>query len=107
VIQSPDLSHDPPTSRVSCDQSAHDHGKPLGDLPRDWSPTRSQDHVNFGNTTRPLVNTWKTVGKINRDNTINKVTRLTVAQSAAVMLLRFDHPRANKLLALKGSLSVT
>jgi hypothetical protein len=106
-IQSPDLSRDPSTSQVSRDQLAHDCGKPLGDLPRDWSPTRSQDRVNFRNMTRPLINTWKTMGKINRDNAINKDTRLTAAQSIAVMLSRIDHPRANNLLALKGSPPVT
>src|SRR5437588_6066673 len=62
VIQSPDLPHDPTTSRVSRDQSARDHGKLSGDLPRDWSPIRSRDHVNFRNVTGPLINTWKTVG---------------------------------------------
>jgi hypothetical protein len=107
VIQSPDLSRDPTTSRVSCNQSARDHGKLSGDLPRDWSPTRSQDRVNFGNVTHPLINMWKTVGRINKDNTINQVTRLTVAQSAAVRLPRLNHPRANKPPALKGSPPVT
>jgi hypothetical protein len=103
VIQSPDLSHDPTTSRVSCDQSARDREK----LPSDESPTRSRDRVNFGNTTRPLINTWKTVGKINKDNAVNRVTRLTAAQSTVTMLSRFDHPCTNKLPALKGSPPVT
>jgi hypothetical protein len=103
VIQSPDSSRDPTTPRVSRDQSARDHGKPLGDLPKDWSPTRSRDRVNFGSATCLLINTWKTVGKINKDSTINQVTRPTAAQSAAVKLSRFDHPRTNNLPALKGS----
>jgi hypothetical protein len=107
VTQSPDLSRDPPTSRVPRDQSACDHGKPLGDLPKDWSPTQSQDRMNFRNAMRPLINTWRTVGKINKDNIINKVTRLTAAQSIAVMISYFDHLRTNNLLALKGSLPVT
>jgi hypothetical protein len=41
VIKSPDLSCDLPTSQVSRDQTACDLGKPLGDLPRDWSPIQS------------------------------------------------------------------
>ena len=99
VVQSPDLSRDPITSRLSHDQSARDHEK----RPSDESPTRSRDRVNFGNATRPLINTWKTVGKINKDNAVNQVMRLTAAQSAVVRLSRFDHPCANKLPALKGS----
>jgi hypothetical protein len=63
--------------------------------------------VNFGNAMRPLINTWKTVGKINRDDAVNKVTRLTAVQSAAVMLSHFDHLRTNNLPALKGSLPAT
>jgi hypothetical protein len=47
------------------------------------------------------------MGMINKDNVTNKVTRLTVAQSAAVILSRFDYLRTNNLLALKGSLPVT
>jgi hypothetical protein len=38
VIKSPDPSCDLSVSQVSRDQSAHDRRKPLGDLPRDWSP---------------------------------------------------------------------
>src|SRR5207302_10546234 len=64
VIQSPELSRDLATSHVSRDQSARDREK----LPSDESSTRSRDRVNFGNATRPLINTWKTVGKINKDN---------------------------------------
>jgi hypothetical protein len=107
VIKSPDLSRDLSTSQVSRDQLAHDHGKPLGDLPRDWSPTWSQDCVNCRNVMCLLINTWKTVGMINKDNTTNKVTRLTVVQSTAVILSRFDHPRTINPSALKGSLPVT
>jgi hypothetical protein len=103
VIQSPDLSRDTTTSRASHDQSACDHEK----LPSDESPTRSQDCVKFGNVTRPLINMWKTVGKINKDNVVNQVMRLTAAQSAVVKLSRFNHPCANKLPALKGSPPVT
>jgi hypothetical protein len=103
VTQSSDLSRDRTTSRVSRDQSARDREK----LPSDESPTRSWDRVNFGSATRPLINTWKTVGKINRDDAVYQVMRLTAAQSAVVRLSRFDHPCTNKLPALKGSPPVT
>jgi hypothetical protein len=107
VTKSPDLSCDLSTSQVSRDQLAHDHGKPLGDPPRDWSPTRPRDRVNFRNMTHPLINTWKTVGQINKDNVTNKVTRRTVVQSVAVILSHFDHPHSNNSLALKGPSPVT
>ena len=42
-----------------------DPGNISGDLPRDWSPTRSLGHENFKRTTRPLIHTWQTVGTIN------------------------------------------
>jgi hypothetical protein len=103
VVQSPDLSRDPITSRLSRDQSARDREK----RPSDESPTRSRDHRNFGNATRPLINTWKTVGKINKNNAVDRVTRLTAAQSAVTMLSRFDHPCTNKLPALEESPPVT
>jgi hypothetical protein len=106
VIKSPDLLYDPSISRISHDQSAHDHGKPLGDLPRDWSPIQSPGRVNFRSAMCPLIYTWKTVGIINKNNATNKVTRLTVAQSIAVMLSHIDHPRTINLPALKGSLPV-
>jgi hypothetical protein len=107
VIKSPNLSHDPSISRVSRDQSAYDHGQPLGDLPRDWSPIQSSDCVNFRSAMHPLINTWKTVGIINKGDTINQVTRLAAEQSAAVILSRLDHLCTNNLLALKGPLPVT
>jgi hypothetical protein len=107
VIKSPDLSCDPSISQVSCDQSARDRGQLLGDLLRNWSPTRSSDHVNFRSATRLLINMWKTVGTINKGDVINQVTRLAVEQSAAVMLSRLDHPHTNNLPALKGPLPVT
>jgi hypothetical protein len=50
---------------------------------------------------RPLINTWRTVGIINKGNATNRVTRLTAAQSAAVILSHFDHPYTINLLALK------
>jgi hypothetical protein len=107
MIKSPDPSHDFPTSRVSRDQPACDHGKPLGNLPRDWLPTRSPGCVNFRSVKHLLISTWKTVGLINDGDAINKVTRLTAAQSTAVILSRFDHLCTINLPALKGSLLVT
>jgi hypothetical protein len=100
VTRSPDLSRDPSTSRIPRDQPARDPGKLSGDLPRDWSPTQSRERVNFRTATRPLINTWKTVGKINKESAVSRVTLLTAAQSAAVMLSRIDHPRTNNLPAL-------
>jgi hypothetical protein len=50
---------------------------------------------------------WKTMGIINEDKEVNKVMRLTAAQSAAVILSCFDHPYIIDLLALKGSPPVT
>jgi hypothetical protein len=47
VTRSPDQSCDPSVPLISCDQTAHDPGKPLGDLPRDWSPIWSPDCANF------------------------------------------------------------
>jgi hypothetical protein len=103
VIKSPDQSCDPFVPQASCDQLTCDPGKSLGD----WSPTQSPGHVNFRNRMHLLINTWKTMGIINKDNMINQVTRLTMAQSTAVILSHFDHPYTINLLALKGSLSVT
>jgi hypothetical protein len=51
----------------------------------------------------PLINTWKTMGIINKDREVNKVTRLAAAQSTAVMLSCFDHPHVINPPALKGS----
>jgi hypothetical protein len=106
VIKSPDQSCDPFVPQTSCDQSTHDPGKPLGDLPRDWLPTQSLGHMNFRNAIHPLINIWKTVGIINKDDIINKVTRLTAVQFAVVILSHFDHLCTINLLALKGSLSM-
>jgi hypothetical protein len=100
VTQSSDLSRDPSISRIPCDQSTRDPGKLSGDPPRDWSPTRSRERVNFRTATRPLINTWKTVGKINKGSAVGRVTLLTAAQSAVVMLSRIDHPKTNNLPAL-------
>jgi hypothetical protein len=107
VIRSPDRSCGPSVSQTSYNQIARDPGKPLGDLPRDWLSIWSLGHVNFRSVTCPLINMWKTMGIINRNKEVNKVTRLTVAQSIAVILSCFDHPYIINPLALKGSLSVT
>ena len=62
-------ARDPGTPHVTtCDLSqvaTCDPGKASGDLPRDWSPTRSLGHVNFKRTTRPLTYMWQMVGTIN------------------------------------------
>jgi hypothetical protein len=107
VIRSPDPSCDLSASQASHDQATCDRGKLSGDLPRDWSPTRSSDCVNFRSMMRLLINTWKTVGTINKGDVVNQGMRLTAAQSVAVILSCFDHPHTNNLLALKGSSSVT
>jgi hypothetical protein len=110
VIRSPDQSHDPSVPRTSCDQAACDPGKPLDDLPRDWLPIWSPDHVNFRCAMHPLINTWKTMGTVNKDNIINNITRLrrpTAAQSIAGILSHFDHLCTINQPALKGSLPVT
>ena len=49
---------------ISC-VTTHDPGNVSGDLPRDWSPTRSLGHVNFKHATCPLIHAWPTVGTIN------------------------------------------
>jgi hypothetical protein len=103
VTRSPDLSRDPTTSLVSRDQSARDRGK----LPSNESSPQARDRTNFGNATHPLINTWKTVGKTNKDNAVNRVTRLTAAQSAVAKLSHFDHPCTDKLLALEALPPVT
>jgi hypothetical protein len=107
VIKSPDQSHDPFVPQVSCDQLTCDPGKPLDDLPRDWSSIQSPGCVNFRSTTHPLINMWKTVGIINKGDMTNKVIRLTAAQSAAVILSHFDHLCTINPPALKGSPPVT
>ena len=66
--RSPDLSRANPRDQVTpkgsrdllCNQTRTSH-----DLPRDWSSTRSQDQPRFRRATRPLINTWQTVGTIN------------------------------------------
>jgi hypothetical protein len=107
VTRSPDPSCDPSTFQELCDQVTRDRRKPLGDLPRDWSPIQSADRENIRSMTRPLMNTWKTVGTINKNGAVDQGMRLTAAQSAAVVLSHFDHPCTSNLPALKGSSPVT
>jgi len=82
-VKSPpcDLAHDSSRDlralKQACDLIARDRGNLTHDLPRDWSSTRSPDHARFLHASRPLINTWKTVGTINSWLRINEVTRLT------------------------------
>ena len=107
VIRSPDQSCDLSTLQISHNQAACDPRKPLDDLLRDWSSTWSPGRVNYRSVMCPLINMWKTMGIINEDKEVNKVMRLTAAQSAAVILSCFDHPYTISPPALKGSLPVT
>src|SRR5947208_4496215 len=90
VTRSHDPPRDHPASKISRDISTHDPGKISGDLPRDWSPTRSLDRVSHRYATRPLISTCKTVGTINDGTRINQVTRPTAAQSAVRRIPRTD-----------------
>ena len=76
---SPDPSHDPsrdlPVPNISHDLTARDPGNTAHDQPRDWSSSTSQDHTRFGHATHPLINTWKTVGRINKHVTIDQSTK--------------------------------
>ena len=58
-------SRDIQTLEQARDLTACDRGNLTHDLPRDWSSTRSPDRVHFLHASRPLINTWKTVGMIN------------------------------------------
>ena len=57
-------THDHKTLSISR-VTTRDPGKVSGDLPRDWSPTRSLGYVIFKRTTCLLIHTWQTVGTIN------------------------------------------
>ena len=74
------LSHDPscdlPVPNVSCDLTARDPGNVAHDQPRNWSSSTSQDHIRFGHTTCPLINTWKTVGRIHKHVTVDQSTKM-------------------------------
>ena len=47
---------------ISC-VTTRDPGNASGDLPRDWSPTRSLGRVNFKCVTRLLTHTWQTINE--------------------------------------------
>jgi hypothetical protein len=62
--------------------------------------------MNFRHMTYPLISIWKTVGTVNKDNTINNVIRLkslAAVQSIARTLSCFDHLYTINPPALKGS----
>ena len=63
-IQARDRSCDHTGSRPSRDPTC-DPGKEPPDQPRDWSATQSCALPRFGCTMRLLIDTWKTVGRIN------------------------------------------
>ena len=74
-----DPSHDPSrdlsVSNISRDLIACDPGNITRDQPRNWSSSTSQDHTRFGHATRPLINTWKTVGRIHKHVTVDQSTK--------------------------------
>ena len=70
-----DSSHDLQVPNMSCDLIAHDPGNITHDQPRNWSSSTSQDHTRFGHATRPLINTWKTVGRIHKHVTVDQSTK--------------------------------
>ena len=57
-------THDHKFLSISCVTTC-DPGNVSGDLPRDWSSTRSLGRVNFKRATRPLIHIWQMVGTIN------------------------------------------
>ena len=77
------LSHDPShdqsrdlsVPKVSCDFTARDPGNITHDQPRNWSSSTTQDHIRFGHATRPLINIWKTVGRIHKHITVDQTTK--------------------------------
>ena len=77
------LSHDPshdkscdlPVPSVSRDLIACDPGNIAHDQPRNRSSSTSQDHTQFGYVTCPLINTWKTVGRIHKHITVDQSTK--------------------------------
>ena len=68
-------THDHKTLSISC-VITRDPGKVSGDLPRDWSPTRSLGRVNFKHAMCPLTHMWQTVGTVNKRVGNQQVTRL-------------------------------
>jgi len=93
---SPDLSRvqscDISTTWGSRDIRARDPGKVSHDLPRDWSSTQSQvttgspDHTRFRHVPSPLIDTWKTVGTINK-STNQQTSHKTLERSKGTHLL--------------------
>ena len=71
----------------SCDPQARDPGKKTGDLPRDWSATRSGD---YRYVTCPLNHP---VGTTNRGVRINKVVRLRVIGAQPQQPQQMGHPQ--------------
>ena len=72
---SPDLSCDLPISNWSRDLTACDPGNLTYDLPRAWSSNMSQDYIQFGHAMHLLINTWKTVGRINKHIAVDQSTK--------------------------------
>ena len=70
-----DSSHDPSVTNMSYDLTACDPGNITHDLPRAWSSNTSQDQTRFGHATRLLINTWKTMGRINRHMSVDQSTK--------------------------------
>ena len=71
-----DSSHDLLVPSGSRDLTAHDPGNIAHDQPRNWSSSMSQDHTRFGHATRPLINTWKTVGRIHKHVIVDHSTKM-------------------------------
>ena len=70
-----DSSRDPSFPTTSHDLTAHDPGNITHDLPRAWSSNMSQDHTWFGHMMHLLINTWKTMGRINKHITVDQSTK--------------------------------
>ena len=70
-----DPSHDLSVSSISRDLTARDPGNITHDQPRNWSSSMSQDYTRFRYATRPLINTWKTVGRIHKHVTVDQSTK--------------------------------
>ena len=70
-----DKSHDLPVPDWSHDLTAHDPGNITHDLPKAWSSNTSHGHTRFGHVMRPLINTWKTMGRIHKHVTVDQSTK--------------------------------
>ena len=71
-----DSSRDLSIPNMSCDLTTHDPGNITHDLPKSWPSNMSQDHTWFGHATCLLINTWKTVGRINKHVTVDQSTKM-------------------------------